>query len=295
MPELEAFLLWLIFVVISAIVIGYFIKYVPLTLECKEGFTVYTCPSASTKYISNNGETNCCNGDIVNGECNGNNVCSLSPTNTLGLLSCQDYLTEIRNDAAVENCFSDVPYYFASSDGSLRGCSASPSTPDGTAPSDENMLQCTLYSTPQLDKVRLDSCYNYKLNKAALTNASKCPVAPVASAENQAAPTAQPPSSTNPNDYIITGGNPAVINLQVTKIIFTQYNYYFIAQNGDKFNYVVLKKGMPKFIFYYSGLVTGDSTTITNEDTFNLLSQKGAESGTDYTVKKKDGTEMYGP
>ena len=176
MSELHAFLLWLILVVISAIAIGYFIKYYCADQESnEEGFIVYTCPSGSTKYISRNGETNCCNGDIVNGECNGNNLCSLSPTNTLGLLSCQDYVIDLRNDAAVKNCFSDVPFYFSSRDGSLRGCSASPAIPDGTVPSDEYMTQCRLYATAELDKIRLDSCYNYNLNRNNSEKAASCP------------------------------------------------------------------------------------------------------------------------
>jgi hypothetical protein len=203
MPELHAFLLWLIFVVISAIAIGYFIKYVSLNSDSRnEGFLVYTCPLGSTKYITRSGETNCCNGDIVDSKCTGNNVCSLSPTNTLGLPSCYDYAKNEVNDAAAQYCFPVMPFYFASSDGLLRGCSASHATSDGTAPADQTMLQCRLYSTDALDKVRLDSCYNYQLNQAALARAANCPVAsPVASpvaapvASPVAAPVASPVAS----------------------------------------------------------------------------------------------------
>ena len=176
MPELHAFLLWLIFVVISAIAIGYFIKYYSLNSDSRnEGFIVYTCPVGSTKYITNNGETNCCNGDIVDSKCTGNNVCSLSPTNTLRLPTCHDYAKNEVDTAAAQYCFPVMPYYFASSDGLLRGCSASHATSDGTAPADQTMLQCRLYPTAALDKVRLDSCYNYKLNQDTLGKPTNCP------------------------------------------------------------------------------------------------------------------------
>jgi hypothetical protein len=173
MIELNAFLLWLICVGISAIAIGYFIKY--YNNSPNEGFVVYSCPSNTTKYINNDGETNCCNGQIVDGRCTGNNVCSLSPTNTLKLPSCGDYTISLLRNAEKEYCFPEMPHYFASANGSLRGCSASVILPDGTAPADPGQLQCILYSTPALDKIKLDSCYNYNLNKNKPAVAN-CPV-----------------------------------------------------------------------------------------------------------------------
>jgi hypothetical protein len=65
-----------------------------------------------------------------------------------------------------------MPNYFASIDASLKGCSASQSTANGTAPSDPNQPQCILYPTAELDRVKLDSCYNYILNSNALTKCS---------------------------------------------------------------------------------------------------------------------------
>jgi len=531
MSELYALLLWLLCVGISAIAIGYYIKYYGLSLpKMNEGFVVITCPANSTKYINKHGDTNCCNGDIVNDECNGNNLCSLSLNNSLGIPNCSDYVNDLANDAATENCFADMPYYFAASDGRLKGCSAAITVADGTAPSDPGKLQCILYPTAALDEVKLDSCFNYKKNKAALSGAncpvttggtsgtsaatsgatsatanptgyvmsgdgitgqipvqyivnspnmmayfaqngpnyivyivklsvpdpetygfynpgdlnnglinmdtdkiagkgkytvskigepssrskvpntgysmsgdtitgkipvlfivnsginytryfaqngsktiftnlditnsntsngfamttditqpiitynssvqnsivevksitiSKTPSDAAASMANGAssvaqgvssaaraasspmdslfgsrtatptAPTAparpQPPSSTNPNDYILTGGNPSVSNLQVGKIISTEYNFYFFAQNGNNVNYVVLTSGKPKFVYQYAGLFTGNLSEFTDEDSFKLLAQNRAGPGSDYTIKKKDGTETYGP
>jgi hypothetical protein len=473
MVELSGFLLWLICIGISAILIGYTIKYsgIEESIVKREGFVVYSCPSNTVKYITRHGETNCCNGDIVDNECNGNNVCSLSPRNSLGIQSCQTYVTNLANQAAAAKCFTDMPYYFASTDGSLQGCSVSQPTPDGTAPSDPTKLQCILYPTDTLDKIKLDSCYNYKKNKKVLTAAAECKIvaptlpesytpvqntilmkkfamtqdyeiefditptaapsstwqnilhfssnntdtgglgsrspaiwfvpgtlnlhvrvgdstnfnfgfdsqagctqgnqshvnlrcrgntviltidsniykltqptyrysgnvivygsdpwypaakcsienlriqnyasvapAPVAApvAAQVAAPVAAlvapaapvkpiPPSSTNPNDYILTGGNPPVSNLQVSKILADDYRFYFFAQNGENINYIVLKSDKPKFVYFYSGLVKGKIAEITDANSFNILTQKGALPGSDYIAKKKDGSETYGP
>jgi hypothetical protein len=507
MFELSEFLVWLICVGISAILIGYTIKYYGMedTILKSEGFVVYACPPNTVKYITRNGETNCCNGDIVNNQCNGNNLCSLSPTNSLGLQKCQTYLKNLANEASAANCFTDMPYYFASNDGSLRGCSLSQATPDGTAPSDPTKLQCILYPTDALDKLKLDSCYNYKLNKAAKSGAN-CPVVPAAAAapvgpanptgyviygggisgnlpvtkiieiegsgpggtkkglfaqdgqyirsvvsdgtfskvlesfailgnissitniqsirglpitsENYnlkkvdpsnpapaapAVPAAAanptgyviygegisgnlavtkiielggpdpikvllaqdgkyarmvvtdptisyrlnslygignistvndnasigllesvkqvlynvkkadgsaplpppppppppvkptPPSSTNPNDYVLNGGNPAVSNLQVSKILFDEYNYYFFAQNGENINYTVLKIDKTKFVYYYSGRFKGTIAEITDIKSYQTINGKEALPGSNYTAKKKDGSEIYAP
>jgi hypothetical protein len=232
MIELNAFLLWLICVGISAIAIGYFIKY--YNNSPNEGFIVYSCPSNTTKYINNNGETNCCNGQIVDGRCTGNNVCSLSPTNTLKLPSCGDYTISLLRNAEKEYCFPEMPHYFASANGSLRGCSASVILPDGTAPADPGKLQCTLYSTAALDKIKLDSCYNYNLNKNKSTMAN-CPVAPMASIASMLPMTA---AIVNPTGYVMSGdGITGQIPVQYILNASDSKMMVYFAQNGS--NYIV--------------------------------------------------------
>ena len=161
MTDAIAFLLWLIFVGISAIMIGYFLKYHGNTPTSKEAFVVYSCPPNTTNYITSDGETNCCNGDVVNGVCTGNDICTLSPKKTGGLQTCIELNNINAAAAGAAQCPSDIPNYFSMADQSFKGCSVSRITPDGTAPSDPSMLQCILYATPQLDSTRLDSCQNY--------------------------------------------------------------------------------------------------------------------------------------
>ena len=435
MSEALAFLLWLVFVGISAIIIGYFLKYYAFNDNViKEEFVVYGCPSGTTNYITDIGETNCCNGDVVDGECNGNNVCTLSPNNSAGLPACAEIHAKAAAAAAIAKCPEKIPNYFAALDGSLKGCSVSNIMSDGSAPMDTSALQCILYPTAELDSSKLDSCQNYIANQLALsavkttcatlssssnssgtaanTSASSSvklsqlsflsdkvsanlpsittPVAPLAPANptgyviygegisgnlaltkiidgpahdeskvllaqdgqnlriavvdptmsykkgsyvadgnissitdfgslnsvKNIKPAAYnirkadgttplppppppvkpiPPSSTNPNDYIITGGNAPVPDLQVGKIIADEYRYYFFAQNGNNINYVVLKSKIPKFVYFYGALTEGKITDITDVKSFELIGQKGALPGSDYILKKKDGSEIYAP
>lgn len=176
MSEAIAFLLWLVFVGISAILIGFFLKYNELPFTSKEGFTtsIYGCPAGTTNYVTKKGATNCCNGDVVDGVCTGNNQCTLSPNNRDGLPTCAQLQISNAAVAAAALCPTAIPNYFISADETLRGCSVSRITLDGTAPQDQSQLQCILYPTSALDNARLDSCRNYLANQAALS-AAACP------------------------------------------------------------------------------------------------------------------------
>jgi len=175
MYDLTAFLVWLIFIGISAILIIYILKYPSIEKNTKEGFVIYACPNGSTTYITKNGDTNCCNGDVVDGKCTGNNLCSLSPNNELRLSACSQLAEQQQVAVGIAKCPNAIPNYFKKSDGSLEGCSVSQITPNGQMPLDPTKLQCILYATNELDKIKLDSCYNYSLNQTALANAANCP------------------------------------------------------------------------------------------------------------------------
>lgn len=168
-------LIWLICIGISAILIGYFIKSSNNVSYKSEGFIVSTCPNGTKSYVTSNGETECCNGDIVNNWCNGNIQCTLSPNNSSGIPTCTNYVASVRAQTSANMCPKAIPYYFASLDGSLRGCSVSQSTANGIAPSDPNQLQCILYPTSEMDKVKLDSCYNYNMKADILAKCSTGP------------------------------------------------------------------------------------------------------------------------
>jgi hypothetical protein len=287
----------------------------------KEGFVIYTCPSKTVKYITRRGETNCCNGDIVDNECNGNNVCSLSPTNSLGIQSCQTYASNVANEAAAANCIIDMPYYFASTNGSLRGCSAAPATADGTASSDPTKLQCILYPTDALDKVKLDSCYNYKANTDKVNAANeKCAAASATSnapsilgsiGSSIASATSNAPSilgsmgssiasvnslvssPVNPTGYVIYGSGISG-NLPVAKILDVPgasgaiYGKIYMAQDGPKVRSVLID---PEYTKILNSLdFTMDISKMT-ETQFNINSNyPDFKYTTDYNIKKADGS-----
>jgi hypothetical protein len=182
MGGIVPFLIWLLCIGIAAIMIGLFIQ----DFE-KEGFAdppgakgpirqsgimITTCPSGSASYITAEGNTNCCEGDLVNNACNGNEICSLSPSIPGGLQSCADWITKEWASRSKKFCSRNLPYYF----GSLaripgtEGCSASLCSSDGSVPEDPTQPKCKIYGNLTDELSNTDSCFN-----ASALNRISCP------------------------------------------------------------------------------------------------------------------------
>jgi hypothetical protein len=155
-----AFLIWLLCVGISAVLISYFLKN-SLKPVIREGFAVYTCPSGTNDFVTDSGETHCCNGDVVDNYCTGNLRCTLSPKSKSGLPTCTDLAASDAAAAGADRCPTSMPHYFGCST-AIEGCSASTPSANGLQPSDPLQPQCILYKTRPEELVKLDSCYNVR-------------------------------------------------------------------------------------------------------------------------------------
>jgi hypothetical protein len=147
--------------------IGVFIKTGGLKKDVKKegfedgGIQITTCPVGSTQYINSEGDTNCCNGDIVNGECGGTNMCTLSPTSK-SIISCSELMRREWRERTRRFCPRSMYNYFGTMARTTEaeGCSASRCNSNGSAPSDANSAKCTIYKTDELNYARVDSCVN---------------------------------------------------------------------------------------------------------------------------------------
>jgi hypothetical protein len=321
-----AFLLWLVFVGISAIIIGYFLKYHAFNVSIKkESFLVVGCPSGTTNYITDSGESNCCNGDVIDGECNGNNVCTLSPNNREGLPTCAELHTRAAEATGIAKCPREIPNYFASSNGSLKGCSVSNIMPDGSGPIDTAALQCILYPTAALDSSRLDSCQNYVANKMALDAAKASCAAPgsspggaSASADSATASSARssvlkflgsdpsitpltsrltssPPPVANPTGYVMSGTD-IVGEIPVIKVINAPDSTTYLAQNGNSINVNMIHAGsMIHEDFSAVGILPNTITDFPSLFKFFQSDNVGLRKLAKYTTKKLDGSLVDTP
>jgi len=212
MSEGLEFIIWLLCVVITAILIAFFIKKSSFKTSGKEGFAVYVCPSNTSSFITDTGETLCCNGDVVDGECKGNLVCSLSPKTKSRLPTCSDLAASEAAALGASKCPSSIPNYFGSSRIGVEGCSVSIATADGLQPSNPNQPQCRLYRTRAEDIAKFDSCYNVlRMQKAeAVLRLPGCASAAAAADAAQNTPPANPSSCPPPPppplpNFVITG------------------------------------------------------------------------------------------
>ena len=160
------FLIWLLCIGIAAVMIGIFFQ----DIEIKEGFVVAStaglrvtaCPNGTISYVNKSGYTNCCEGDIINDACNGNEVCSLSPPITGGPPTCAEFFAKEWAARSTRFCSTSMPNYFGtlSTRPGTEGCSASPAESDGSRPSDNTMPKCKIYGNMNDEMSKTDSCFN---------------------------------------------------------------------------------------------------------------------------------------
>ena len=122
------------------------------------------CPSYTTEIQTAKGSTDCCQGDMVDGKCNGQTFCTKSPAYT-GVKACVDKWREYYREKGINMCPPTMPNYFENiqSKTAMKGCSAGPIVANGTVPKDKGAKQCIIYPTDSDNLRKADSCYVEKM------------------------------------------------------------------------------------------------------------------------------------
>lgn len=164
-------LVFLITVTISLLGASYFLlKEEP----SKEGFQsqrytvndldINLCPSFATEIQTAKGSTDCCQGDMIDGKCNGTTFCTKSPAYP-GVMGCVDRWRQYFRDKSNTLCPATMSNYFENilNPQALKGCSAGPIVVDGSRPKDGSARQCRIYPNESDNLKKADSCYVEKL------------------------------------------------------------------------------------------------------------------------------------
>jgi hypothetical protein len=176
-------ILWILCIVVSVFMIGYILKY-SVTFDTfnrvNEGFTtsirMTSCPLSSTSYITDEGDTHCCDGDVVSKKCNGRDICSLSPRPPNGILTCSDWMNKEWAKRSARFCPGSMSNYFGPLHrdiSAVEGCSESSTREDGSAPQIATAPSCRIYPTEEEDRSNINSCYNAKYLAALAPDGSK--------------------------------------------------------------------------------------------------------------------------
>lgn len=125
---------------------------------------INTCPTFASEIQTSKGSTDCCQGDMVDGKCNGTTFCTKSPAYE-GVQTCiskwRSYFEEKGRNVCpptMSNYYEDV-----TNPGARKGCSAGPITEDGKMPKDATAKQCRVYASEADNKNKADSCHVEKL------------------------------------------------------------------------------------------------------------------------------------
>lgn len=162
-----------IFLVVSAIIILTIrgIDVFKIIFPTEEGFTTQefsedlhlsSCPADSKSYVDDGGRTVCCDGDIVEGKCDGAQVCSLSE-NFGNLPTCDVWFGAYLQEKGAKRCPPSMPHYFEDPKAGVKGCTAGFRTKDGKGPASSKDKSCKLYNDKNEDLIKIDSCTNQKL------------------------------------------------------------------------------------------------------------------------------------
>ena len=174
MASVSPFLIWVLCVGLSAFLIVMFIKNGGFDWGLSgsmEGFgsgntiRMTSCPTGTISYITDEGDTNCCDGDISDKQCRGTVACSLSPDPPGDLMSCPHWIQKEWNARSNRFCPPSMRYYYGTVDrlvNTEEGCSSSPNVPDGSRPQNGSMPKCKIYEKEENDYAKEDSCFNIK-------------------------------------------------------------------------------------------------------------------------------------
>lgn len=118
------------------------------------------CPTFASEIQTAKGSTDCCQGDMVDGKCNGTTFCTKSPAYP-GVPACVDKWREYFQKKSNDVCPTSMRNYYEDirNPNSIKGCSAGPITKDGKAPAQATRPKCRVYEKETDNRTKADSCY----------------------------------------------------------------------------------------------------------------------------------------
>ena len=132
----------------------------PIEGFATENVVLNFCPSWAPQTQTARGNTDCCEGDLVDGKCNGKTFCSLSPPHD-GVVSCLTAWKKYYKDKSLSLCPNSMPNYYedVKTKGGVKGCSSSGIEESGVKPKVISAPSCKVYETEKENRTNNDSCY----------------------------------------------------------------------------------------------------------------------------------------
>ncbi len=117
------------------------------------------CPSWAPQEQTAKGNTDCCEGDFLNGKCNGKTFCTLSPSHD-GVPTCTEAWKKYFETKS-KDCPVTMPNYYedVKNANNPKGCSSSTILDTGINPTNLTAPKCRIYKTEKENREKTDSCF----------------------------------------------------------------------------------------------------------------------------------------
>jgi hypothetical protein len=147
---------------------------IPLTEEGFDNFYLSSCPSGYKSFYNNEGNTVCCDGEIVANRCLADNQCTLNGKGTPEMPNCTELIQRMFLTKAKEYCSPSMPNYFEDRGKNIKGCMSGSLNDTMTGP--KKYSQPTCYIFPEFDKNMnfVNSCANQRLLDSAQCFGNNC-------------------------------------------------------------------------------------------------------------------------
>jgi hypothetical protein len=146
----------------------------PVIEETFQNYYLNACPSGYKSFYNNNGDTVCCDGEIVANKCISDNQCILNGTGTPDMPNCVEFILRDYADKAKKVCPSNLPNYFEDKTKNIKGCISGQMNDTLTGPQNTDQPKCIIYSSFEQNYNSKDSCANQKLLDSAQCFGNNC-------------------------------------------------------------------------------------------------------------------------
>ena len=130
------------------------------TMNKKTDYILTACPVGYISFNNKDGDTICCNGEIIAGSCITGKQCALTASNSVS--NCVSIVLKDYEQKASEFCPSSMQNYYENQKQTVKGCTSGDlnATMDGLEKSSQPA--CKIYNTLDANLHALDSCSNHK-------------------------------------------------------------------------------------------------------------------------------------
>jgi hypothetical protein len=142
--------------------------------ETFENYYLSACPGGYKSFYDKNGDTVCCNGNIVANRCVGDLQCTLNGKGTEDMPNCVSAILREYKEKGKLQCPSSMSSYYEDKGRDIKGCTNGGYNDTLNGPRNTSQATCKIYQSEDDNKFKVDSCYNRRMLDEAQCFGNNC-------------------------------------------------------------------------------------------------------------------------